>query len=236
MRILALLFLPLAAFAADERYAQVEAALQALLPGIEADRIGPAPMEGFAEVLVGAQVVYVSLDGQYLLDGQVIEVPTRRNLSEAARGEVRRDLLANVSEDERIIFPAKGTRKHRVLVFTDIDCGYCRRLHQQMAEYNELGIEVDYLMFPRGGIGSASYDKAVSVWCADDRNAALTAAKAGRDPKPAQCSNPIEDHYELGRTVGVTGTPALVAEDGTLIPGYVPPDSLAQRLDGLRAE
>lgn len=216
-------------------YPKVRAAVQKLVPGLAADTIKAAPFEGFVEVLLGAQLVYVSEDGRYVIDGQLIEVATRRNLSELSKGVVRSDRLSGVAAGERIRFVADGKMKHRITVFTDIDCGYCRRLHDQMAEYNQLGIEVDYLFFPRAGIGSESYNKAVSVWCADDQNAAMTLAKSGEQPAPAQCENPVQSHYQLGRELGVTGTPALVTDDGTLIPGYIPPADLLTRLEGTAA-
>lgn len=217
----------------DDGFAEVRSGLDKLVPGVQADSIRPAPFEGFAEVLLGAQLVYVSLDGQYLIDGRLIEISTKRDLTEASRGHVRAARLAQVSAGERITYAAEGKKKHRITVFTDIDCGYCRRLHQQMAEYNGLGIEVDYLFFPRAGLQSHSYDKAVSVWCADDPNAAMTLAKAGEEPTPKQCDNPVADHYNMGRELGVTGTPALLLDNGSLIPGYVPPADLLVRLDGL---
>ncbi|MFK7955844.1 MAG: thioredoxin fold domain-containing protein [Lysobacterales bacterium] len=216
---------------AADQYPKVDAAIQKLVPGLKADSIKPAPFEGFVEVLLGAQLIYVSEDGEYVIDGQLIEVATRKNLSESSKGEVRSRRLASVSEGERIRFAADGKKKHRITVFTDIDCGYCRRLHDQVAEYNKLGIEVDYLFFPRAGLESHSYAKAVSVWCAKDQNQAMTVAKSGEEPTPSQCDNPIENHYQLGRELGVTGTPALVTDDGTLIPGYVPPADLLIRLE-----
>ncbi len=221
---------------AEDDYQVARDALKSLVPGLQIDKVRPAPFPGFVEMLLGAQLVYVSEDGKYLLDGRLIEIATRRDLSEAAKGEVRKTRLADVTSADRIVFPATGEKKHTITIFTDIDCGYCRQLHRQMAEYNDLGIEVDYLFFPRAGVQSNSFDKAVSVWCAADRNQALTAAKAGEDPAPKQCPNPIEMHFELGRELGVTGTPALVAEDGTLIPGYVPPASLLAQLDRIAAE
>lgn len=220
---------------AAEDYTAVREAMSSLVPHLSVDSIRPAPVDGFVEVMLGAQVVYVSADGQYLLDGQLIEVATRRNLSEAAKGEVRSARLDEVGDTQRFVFPAEGETRHQLVIFTDIDCGYCRRLHQQIAEYQQLGIEINYLMFPRAGLGSHSYDKAVSVWCADDKNGALTAAKAGEEPDPLSCPNPIDMHFNLGRELGVTGTPALVAEDGTMIPGYVPPGALLERLDALAA-
>jgi thiol:disulfide interchange protein DsbC len=118
-----------------------------------------------------------------------------------------------------------------LMVFTDIDCGYCRKLHAQIAEYNQQGIAIHYMSFPRAGVGSLSYEKAVSVWCAKDPRAAMTKAKLGEEPEPAQCDNPIADQYQLGLDLGVSGTPSLLTADGQMIPGYVPPDQLRERLD-----
>jgi len=122
---------------------------------------------------------------------------------------------------------------HELMVFTDIDCGYCRKLHAQVDEYNKQGIAIHYLSFPRAGIGSRSYEKAVAVWCADDQQTALTQAKLGTEPDPLQCENPVAEQYQLGIDLGVTGTPALLTSSGQLIPGYVPPEQLRDRLDRL---
>jgi thiol:disulfide interchange protein DsbC len=116
-------------------------------------------------------------------------------------------------------------------VFTDIDCGYCRKLHNEMAKYNAEGITVRYMPYPRSGLNTPSYYKAVSVWCSDDRRDALTRAKAGKDVPRATCDNPVQASLELGHQLGVTGTPALVLEDGQLLPGYVPAKKLSQVLD-----
>ncbi len=231
----ALGLLAMSATAAD-KYDQVREKLKSLAPDLQIDEINDAPMAGFAEVVTGAQVVYVSLDGKYLIDGTVIDIDSRQNLSDVTKNKARKSLVSAVTTDERFVFAASSDEpKHRITVFTDIDCGYCRRLHQQMADYNALGIEIAYLMFPRAGMTSDSANKAISAWCAVDRNAALTAAKAGQDPEPQQCDNPIAAHFELGRKVGVTGTPAIVMEDGSLLPGYLPPEQLMARLDAVSA-
>ncbi|MDJ0655277.1 MAG: thioredoxin fold domain-containing protein [Xanthomonadales bacterium] len=217
---------------ADE-FEAVRKAIKSLAPNVTIDEVKPAPFEGFAEVLLGAQLLYVSEDGRYLIDGTVIDVQNGRNLSELSRGAVRKEKLGELPGAELISFKATTETRHQITVFTDIDCGYCRRLHEQMGQYNELGIEVNYLFFPRAGVGSASFQKAVSVWCADDQNSAMTAAKAGQEVEPKQCTNPVEAHYELGRQLGVTGTPALVSSNGTLIPGYVPPAALLGQLNNI---
>jgi len=215
---------------ADE--AQVRAALKSLIPDASIDSLKSAPLPGFSEVVVSGQVIYVSNDGKYLMQGLLYDVPNKSDLTELTMRSVRKTAMAAAPVKERIVFsPKDGKVKHRIAVFTDIDCGYCQRLHAQMPEYNALGIEVQYLLFPRGGIPSDSSRKAVAVWCAADKGAALTDAKAGRDPGAAECANPIEAQYHLGQKVGVTGTPSILLDDGTFMPGYVPPADLMARLD-----
>ena len=143
------------------------------------------------------------------------------------------EAIDDLGEDSMIVFAPKKVN-HTVTVFTDIDCGYCRRLHTDMAGYNDKGIRIRYLFYPRAGIGSESYNKAVSVWCADDRKQAMTQAKAGQPVAPKTCENPVDEHYALGQAMRLQGTPALILESGETVPGYVPPDKLRQALDQRR--
>jgi thiol:disulfide interchange protein DsbC len=218
------------ACASDKDEANVRAAIQTLVPGAEIDRVTKAALPGFHEVAVAGQVVYVSNDGKYLMQGVLYDIAARTDLTEISKAGLRADRLKTLGEDKRIIFAPKDV-KHTITVFTDIDCGYCRRMHEQIPEYNKLGIAVEYLFFPRGGPGSESWEKSVSVWCSDDRHQALTDAKAGREVDKKQCSNPIEEEYTLGGRIGVTGTPMIIAADGTQLGGYVPPENLLQRLE-----
>jgi thiol:disulfide interchange protein DsbC len=210
----------------------VEAKVRSLAPNATTIAISETPIEGILQVQINSDIVYVTADGKYLVQGQIMEIDTKANITDQAKSGIRMSLLDNVKLDEQISFSPEEP-KYDLLVFTDIDCGYCRKLHNQMEGYNEQGIAIHYMAFPRAGIGSDSYDKFVSVWCADDQKSALTLAKNGTDPEPMKCDNPIADQYELGREVGVTGTPALVTSDGTLIPGYMPPEQLRQRLEAL---
>jgi len=210
----------------------VETKIRALVPNATTIAISETPIEGILQVQINSDIVYVTADGQYLLQGQIMDIDTKDNITDQAKSGIRLSLLTDLKLDEQITFSPEEP-KYDLLVFTDIDCGYCRKLHNQMEGYNEQGIAIHYMAFPRAGIGSDSYDKYVSVWCADDQKEALTLAKNGTDPLPQKCLNPIADQYELGREVGVTGTPALVTSDGTLIPGYMPPEQLRARLDSL---
>lgn len=213
----------------------IEEKMRTMAPNAKTIAISETPIEGLLQVQINSDIVYVTADGQYLLQGQIMEIDSRINITDQAKSGIRMGLLEGLKQDEQISF-SPVEPKYDLLVFTDIDCGYCRKLHNQIEEYNEEGIAIHYLAFPRAGIGSASYDKFVSVWCADDQQAALTLAKNGNDPEPQECPNPIADQYELGREIGVTGTPALVTADGTLIPGYMPPKQLRKRLQSLAGE
>jgi thiol:disulfide interchange protein DsbC len=208
----------------------IKQSLARVLPGVTPDQIAPSPMQGVSEVLVGPRVFYISDDGRYLLQGSLIDLETRKDISEERRKDLRLDAIRKVGAGNMIVFPAEKER-HTITVFTDIDCGYCRKLHKEIDQFNAEGITVRYLMFPRAGVDSPSYDKAVSVWCSDDRRAALTQAKAGGEIAPRKCDNPVKDQYELGGLLGVTGTPALILDNGELLPGYVPAKRLAQALD-----
>jgi thiol:disulfide interchange protein DsbC len=179
--------------------------------------------------VIKGQLVYVSPDGKYVVAGSVWDTQDKKNITEVRNAEIRRTALAAVPLTKRIVFPAKK-EKYIVTVFTDIDCGYCRQLHQQVAEYNNRGISLHYLFFPRAGKGSEGWKHAEAVWCSADPQAALTKAKKGEAVESKACSNPVEADYELGLQVGVSGTPAIFTADGTQIGGYIPPDQMLARL------
>ena len=206
-------------------------ALAQILPNFEINTISPSPMAGISEVQVGSRLFYVSNDGKYLFQGSLIDIKTRTDLSEERRKSIRAAAINDIGEDNMIIFPAKDA-KHTVTVFTDVDCTYCRKLHREMDQYNSRGITVRYLMYPRSGIDTPSYYKAVAVWCEDDHQAALTRAKAGEQLTAGkQCDNPIKEHMKLGETMGLRGTPAIILSDGEMLPGYIPAEKLAIALD-----
>lgn len=211
-------------------YPEIRRTIKGLVADQEIRSIRETPLAGLYEVTLGAEVLYISKDGQYIIQGDLILTKERKSLTEERRGFVRQEILKTVNTSTEIIFAPKKTR-HIVAIFTDIDCGYCRKLHQEMAEYNNLGIEIRYLAYPRAGLMSDSYNKAVTVWCSTDRKQALTESKSGKTLKSKTCENPVKAHFELGQKLGISGTPALLLEDGTLLPGYIPPARLAAMLD-----
>ena len=208
----------------------VRAALTQLDPNFKPDYIGAAPFPGFREVVVSGQVLYVSDDGKYLMQSQPYDIQAKALVNSEGLLAYRRGLLEKANHGDRIVFAAPNT-KHTISVFTDIECGYCRKLHQDIAELNRNGITVEYLAFPRMGLGSKDYTDMISVWCASDRRKALTAAKQG-SPVPAKnCTNPVAMQDALGQQLGVNGTPAIFAADGTQLGGYLPPAQLKAALD-----
>jgi len=217
---------------ADDDFSVVEERIRSLAPAAKSIAISETPIEGILQVQINGDIVYTTADGKYMLQGRLIDLETREDLTEASKSKVRKELIDEIDTSGQITFaPEKPV--HELLVFTDIDCGYCRKLHTQVEAYNEQGIAIHYMAFPRAGIGSRSYEKAVAVWCADDPQDALTQAKLGSEPDPDQCENPVADQYQAGIELGVTGTPALLTSTGQLIPGYVPPEQLRERLDAM---
>lgn len=223
----------LVAQAADEKQVVTDA-IHTLVPTAKIDAVEKSAVDGFYEVVTSGQVVYVSADGKYLMQGSMYDLANRRDLTDARMAGLRRSALDKIPASKRLVFAPKDP-KYTVAVFTDLDCGYCRKMHSQIEQYNQQGIAVEYLWFPRSGLGTPSYDKAVSVWCAADRNKAFTDAKAGHDPKPIKCDNPVAEEYDLGQHIGINGTPTVIASDGSSLGGYLTPEALRAKLDNLAA-
>ena len=208
----------------------IKRALAEVMPSATPDSIVPAPMANFYEVLMGTQVLYISKDGKYLFEGDVYDVAARQNITEARRSVGRLKTMQALDPASMIIFEPK-TANYTLTVFTDIDCGYCRKMHNEMQSYLDKGIRIRYLAYPRSGKDTPSYVKAVGVWCAVDRKAAMTTAKAGGKVEDKKCKNPVDAHLAAGEAVGVSGTPTLVLENGVVVPGYLNAGQLVQLID-----
>lgn len=221
-------------WADDAELEAVRAKINSMFQEIAPENVSRSPVDGWYTVQKGSIVAYVSADGRYLLQGDLIDIDQQVNLSERSRTNARRDLMSSVSDDEVILFSPANV-KHSVTIFTDVDCTYCRKLHSQIDEYMAQGIQVRYMLYPRGGPASRSWNTSEDVWCSNDRNGALTAAKLGRGFDSQKCdASAISKHYILGQNVGLSGTPAIVFDDGTLVSGYLPPATLADRLQVLQ--
>jgi thiol:disulfide interchange protein DsbC len=208
--------------------------LDKAIPSMKPDRVSHTPIPGLYELTYGPDILYMTKDGRYLLDGNMFDLQERKNLTLPKRKQARADAVNGLGEKNMIVFTPKEP-KYQVTVFTDVECGFCQQLHREINEYNDLGVKVRYVAFPRAGIGSNTYNTMVSVWCADDRQKAITDAKTGRPVTPKQCENPVREQYEMGRQIGVRGTPTIVLEEGDIIPGYVPPQRLVQLIETEKA-
>ena len=200
------------------------------ITGARPEELRATAIPGIYEYTHGAEIAYVTADGKYAFSGDLVDLSTNVNITEQHRRELRAKAIAAFPESEMLVFGPKDP-KYTVTVFTDVDCPYCRKLHSQMADYNRLGIRVRYLLYPRTGPNTIAWTKAEQVWCSTDRNAALTRAKLGEELKAKPCTNnPVARSYALGQDFALEGTPAIVTANGEMLPGYVPPDVLAQHL------
>jgi thiol:disulfide interchange protein DsbC len=202
----------------------------AVFAGVKPENVQTTPVPGIFEVLRGSDILYMTRDGQYAFTGDLYQVPSRANLTEAHRRDVRRKLIDAVPESSMVVF-SPPQPKYTVTVFTDVDCSFCRALHRQIAEYNRLGVRVRYVFYPRTGPDTESWHKAEQVWCSADRKAALTRAKLGEELDSKACANtPVAQEYELGKAIGLEGTPGIVAANGAMLGGYLTPDALVEQL------
>ena len=215
---------------------QVEEHLAKILeqgfPDIDVSSVSSTPIENIYEVVIGTDVVYMTSDGRFIIRGDLIDMQEGENLSREVRSHARANLLKAVPENEYIEFASKNS-KDIIYVFTDVDCGYCRKLHKDVPELNENAITVRYLAYPRGGLNSPTYKQMVNIWCAEDRPQALTDAKNGLPAivkTKANCKSPVKGQYALGREMRMTGTPAIFLENGRSLPGYMPPSELLREL------
>jgi thiol:disulfide interchange protein DsbC len=200
-------------------------------PEVSIDDVQPSPVAGIYQIPMGADMAYVSADGKYLFAGDLFEVDTRANVTERSRAGNRSKLLAKLDERDMIVFSPKDV-KHTITVFTDVDCGYCRKLHGQIDQLTKLGVRVRYAAYPRSGPGTDDWRKMEAVWCAKDRQSAITQAKLGQAVKADDCgATPVGKQFELGENLGVKGTPAIFTRSGEYSGGYLPAADLLKKLD-----
>lgn len=211
------------------------------MTGLEVQAINPTPLNELLEVLTNQGIFYTSNDGKYLFQGKLYDIEGQgKNLTEESLAKVR---LAGIEkfQKEMIVYPAKD-EKHVVTIFTDITCGYCRQLHQQMDKYNDLGITVRYMAYPRAGVidrtgnFSQGFKDLRSIWCSTDPATALTKAKQGEKVVQQECDKPLADGFDFAQQVGVNSTPAILFDNGLLLPGYRQPQDLIKVLESLKSD
>ena len=218
-------------YANDELIKEFSESLSRLSSEIEITGVEETPIKGIYQVLIGPDIIYMTRDANFVLKGEILDIGNRRNLTEDVRAENRINLLSSIKKDEYIEF-SSNLNKHHIYVFTDVDCGYCRKFHSEINGYIDLGIQVNYLAFPRTGLESDSFKKIVSAWCNDDPHSSITELKLGKEIEINLCSkNPVIEHFNLGQKMGISGTPSILTTEGKMIPGYVSPKELFELLN-----
>ncbi len=213
---------------ADEEIDTLSKALAKRFPNVTVDKLERTAIPGLYQLVAGSQVVYTDVNGRYMIEGDLIDMDTGKNFSEIAKAGIRLKALAQLSDDEMVVYQPEKV-EHTINVVTDIYCPYCRKLHNEMDDYLDNNIKVRYILLPLKG--KKDVEDTVSVWCADDRNLALDIAKAGGGVEKKSCPNPLAKHKLVSRQLGVTGTPAIVLEDGRMLPGYVPVKEVVKLLN-----
>lgn len=199
---------------------ELRALIETSLPGIQLTSVADTPIDGLYEAIVNGSIYYIDSSARFLLEGNLIELETRNNLTEARLGTLHMGLLTDLTDEQRLTFEPENPTGRSITVFTDISCGFCRRLHAEIDVLLDAGVAVHYLLFPRSGLGTAGHQALESVWCNDSPTDAMTTAKAGGRVPTANCTNPIEEHVALAQQVGLRGTPLIYTDSGERIPGY----------------
>ncbi len=189
-------------------------------------QVNKAPVPGLYEVVTGEHLFYTDEKAQYVIDGSIYELRTMRNLTD----ERARKLFAvdfSTLPFDAAIKQVKGDGKRKLFIFTDPNCGFCKRLEGELQKVTNITIyRLLYPIFP------GSDEKARNVWCSKDRNAAWEALMLrGVAPPAAKCDAPLAKAMEWGRKLKVSGTPTLIFADGSQAPGYMPAADLEQALD-----
>lgn len=230
LSIIAMTILSSTIFAAEVSLEKARENITKQFDGLNPENISKSPVSGMYQILMPPRIFYASADGRYIFNGDLIDMVDQVNVSQGVRNSSVASSVKDVGEDSMIVF-GNSSLKHTVTVFTDIDCGYCRKLHDEIKKYNEAGIRVRYMAFPRAGIGSSAFKKAEAVWCSKDKAQAMTNSKNGLSVQAEKCKNPVAKHYALGESIGIRGTPAIILENGRIIPGYVPAKGLTAELN-----
>ncbi|WP_372625771.1 bifunctional protein-disulfide isomerase/oxidoreductase DsbC [Arsukibacterium sp.] len=199
--------------------------------GLKVNAVANSPMPGLLQVFTQRGLFFTSSDGRFFIEGNVFDLQQSELVNDVQmRSYVNKQLPALA--DSYIEYKAEN-EQHVVYAFTDPTCGYCQKLHNEMNDYNKLGITVRYLAFPRGGLNSKTALEMQHLWCSRNQQKAMDLAKDGKRNPPAMCENPVKQHYELGQSFGINGTPALVLASGRIIPGYQPAAGLLKQLEAM---
>ena len=183
------------------------------------------------EITVGTKTYFASLDGRYIFTGPIFDTQSRQDIVEVRTKAMRHKMLAKLPKDSTLTYPATTQEKHVITVFTDIDCGYCRKLHSQIDAFNTLGVSVRYVMLPRAGINTRSFKKAVSALCSETPNSTMTLAMMGNEIDTKNCSNNVNQQMQLAKQLNITATPTILLPDGSLTVGYITADQLIDLLN-----
>lgn len=226
--LLSLFLLSTSASAAEQEHAELIKRFEQKL-NFKIISVSDANVPGLLQINTDTGVFYASENGEYFLSARVYRVGDE--IVDETGAALQKYRLEGIKRFKNSAIEFKSAKEKYVInVFTDATCGYCRKLHNEMNILNDLGITVRYLAFPRQGLNSKVYRDAVSIWCSDNPQEAMTKAKTGDNIASTSCENEVAEQYNFGKAIGVNGTPNIILPNGTVIPGYQPAQSLLSAL------
>lgn len=218
-----IIFLPFSIYAGDEDYEiEIRQSLMIHFPNLPIDKITPSPIQNIYEISSEGAIYYIDSKGEFLIDGNIIDIPNRSNITESRKSTLQLALINSIPESDMLIYEPSIESNRSMTIFTDTTCPYCSKLHAEIDALLDAGIRIRYLLYPRAGLGSQAHSELESVWCSDDPHNAMTVVKAGRSVETISCSNPIETHVSIAKKVGLRGTPLIYLDSGAVFPGYKP--------------
>lgn len=206
--------------------------LDRILPKDLSYEIQSSPVKGLKQIVIGPQVLYVTEDGGHLIEGNIFDLKTHVNVTETLKKAARNSALIKLLDTETLTYKAPQADAQTITVFTDVDCGFCRQFHSEMADYNAKGISIRYLLYPREGKNSEAYQKSQNIWCSRNQREAMNAIMTGKQVSVGNCATPIDKHIALGKLMEIRGTPAIILPSGEYIAGYIDPKQLREKMDG----
>ncbi|MCB1756498.1 MAG: DsbC family protein [Gammaproteobacteria bacterium] len=231
LSLLAFSFIATAVAADEAQIKQLRDQLNEKIPGLKIDSIVETPVPGVLELMADGDIYYMTPDGAYMFQGSLIDLDKKINLTDKRKGSVHIGLINAIPEEKMLVFSPKEPAKREMTVFTDTSCPYCSKLHSEIDQLTDAGIKVRYLLYPRAGLGSPAHKQLESVWCAENRQEAMTLAKEGQAIEEKTCDNPIEEHIALAHKVGLRGTPLIYLDSGEIVNGYRPAGQLVEMFE-----
>jgi thiol:disulfide interchange protein DsbC len=193
--------------------------------------VSPAPVTGLYEILVGNEIFYTDSTGKYLIQGEIIELSTGKNITEQRQSDLNRIKWSDLNQ-ANAIKNVRGNGSRQLAIFSDPNCGYCKRLEKSLQQLDNVTIYTYLIPI----LSPDSAQKAKQIWCSSDPyKAYIDWMVNGVSPSgKTDCSNPLDKNLTTAKNYGITGTPTIFFTDGSRFPGAVQITDIEKKLNSLK--